>query len=94
MLAGGKVLAEQDGLHSALGVLERREEPVQEFASALGVVLPGVLAVQDDRDQGRRGGVRRGRLNLSDEIVHRGVGRHVRVREANPVREAMVAEDH
>src|SRR6266850_6885149 len=80
-------------------VLQARVEPAQEGPSALPEVLPGVLAVEDDRHH-RIAGVALARPGLADaadslEEVAGGMLRiRARIAEADEITEGPVAEQH
>ncbi|MNS75430.1 hypothetical protein D3C72_1089520 [compost metagenome] len=68
-------------------------ERAQEGLAVVGVVLPGVLAVEDDRDQPRAlGGLGGDRLELAEQIFGPGLAGHLAVAEADVVGELAVAE--
>ena len=91
-------LGERDRL-DARAPLEGAVEPVEEVPTALRVVLPGVLAVEDDAD-GRAAvePLRAPRLadplHAPHEVLDRLRGRDALVGEADHVGERTVAEEH
>ena len=95
----GRLLEEVGDAHrfeSVVG-LELPVERAQEIVSVVGVLLPGVLAIEDDRGEVRPALVRQAvarAFELHDHVADRVLGFHVAVHEADPVRELSVAEDH
>ena len=87
--------ADGDGLDLRIA-LQPIVEAAQEFASRLRVVLPRILAVEDDRHDRIAPCIQnrlRRILNVVDEVIGGVLRRHARVHEAHIVRDAMVAKD-
>src|SRR5439155_10535382 len=84
-----------DGLEP-LVLLQRPVEMPQEVVAVVRVLLPRVLAIEDDRGEIRTAVVRETiarALELPDHVADRVLGTHVAVHESDAVGELAVAED-
>src|SRR5438552_16257717 len=96
---GRRALEEVGDAHGVEAIvrLELAVQRAQEVVAVVWVLLPGVLAVEDDRREVRSALVRQPiarALELRDHVADRVLWFHVAIDEADPVRELSVAEDH
>ena len=92
----GNGFGDRHGLKARL-VLQACVEPAEEFPARLGVILPGIFAVEDDRHDDVFAFIENGLgsvFNVVDEMM-RGLFRgHAGIDKPNQVGDGVIAEDH
>src|SRR5437763_14316318 len=77
-------------------VLQRIIESPQKFSARLGIVLPRIFTIEDDRHNGvpsSRSKYLSRVLNVLDQVCRGFLRRHSRVHKSNEVRDRMVPKD-